>query len=57
MGNVYSAEGTFESAINDYDKAIELNPNYAEAYNNLGLAFQDKGDLESAIGNFQKALE
>ena len=28
-----------EEAINDYSKAVEINPEYAIAYNNRGLYF------------------
>ena len=34
---------------NAYEKAISLNPNYADAYNNMGNALKDQGKLEEAI--------
>jgi tetratricopeptide (TPR) repeat protein len=47
----------WSEALNAYDKAIELNPNDASAYNNRGLAYDnlDKNDL--AIANYKKAIE
>ena len=30
--------GKYEEAIKCYDKAIEIDPNYADAWNNKGLA-------------------
>jgi tetratricopeptide (TPR) repeat protein len=36
---------------------LEINPNYAEAYNNLGNALFQTGHVEEAIANFSKALE
>ena len=31
----------YENAIRSYDRAIEINPNLAEAYNNRGIAYYD----------------
>ena len=38
-------------------KGIELNPFFANAYCNLGLALQGKGHLDEAINHYQKAIE
>ena len=38
----------YESAIADYTKAIELNPNYAIAYNNRGRAYGVKSEVDSS---------
>jgi tetratricopeptide (TPR) repeat protein len=47
----------FEDAINSYKKAIKINPDYAEAYYNMGIAQKDKGDLEEAIESYKQALK
>lgn len=39
-----------------YNKAIELNPNYAEAYNYRGLAYNDKKYYEMALSDYNKAI-
>jgi tetratricopeptide (TPR) repeat protein len=44
-------------AIQAYQKAIELNPAYVEAYNNLGIIYQETGDLDRAFQVYQKATE
>jgi len=46
-----------EKAINDYNKAIELNPNLAEAYYNRGSAYRELKQYEKAITNYNKAIE
>ena len=46
-----------EEAIKDYDKAIELNPNYSDAYNNRGVAKKNSGKYEEAIKDYNKAIE
>ncbi len=38
-GLAYGGKGEFDTAIEDYNKAIKLNPEYAGAYNNRGLAY------------------
>jgi superkiller protein 3 len=44
-------------AIQAYQKAIELNPAYVEAYNNLGIIYQEAGDLDRALQVYRKATE
>ncbi len=46
-----------KGAIEDYTKAIELNPNYAEAYANRGCAKEELGDKEGALADWQKAAD
>lgn len=45
------------SAIGEYEKVIELRPQFPEAYNNLGVALKKKGDFDRAIESFSRALE
>jgi len=46
----------YDDAITDYDLAIRLRRNYADAYYNRGLAFDGKGLLQQALGDLRKAL-
>jgi uncharacterized protein (TIGR02466 family) len=46
----------FDVAIEHYLKAIQLNPDNAEAHNNLGVAYKENGDLTAAIESYQKAI-
>ena len=43
--------------MDQYQKALEINPNYMEAHSNLGVALFQKGQLDEAIAQYQKALE
>src|ERR1035438_2183057 len=56
-GNARRAKGNLDGAIADYNRAIELNPKFAYAYNNRGLAKRAKGDLDSAFADFNKATK
>jgi tetratricopeptide (TPR) repeat protein len=40
----YGAGGKYDLAIIEFTKAIEINPRYAQAYNNRGLAYDAKGE-------------
>nr|WP_245439966.1 tetratricopeptide repeat protein [Aminobacter sp. MSH1] len=48
--------GRHEDAARCYDTAIGLNPQFAEAYNNLGMALHSLGRLAEAEAKFKKAL-
>jgi arylsulfatase A-like enzyme/Flp pilus assembly protein TadD len=43
-------------AIENYTHAIELDPEYAEAYNGLGTAWGQAGRLKEAVSCWEKAL-
>ena len=47
----------FDAAIRSYKKALKINPDYADAYSNMGNALKDKGDLEAAIQSYKQALK
>ena len=47
----------YDQAIADYNMAIELKPDYAQAYVNRGNAYRDKGVIDRAIADYSKAIE
>jgi len=55
-GIVYQKLGQLEWALEDYDEAIHLNPEYAYAYNNRGLAYKELGQKAEAIADFEKSI-
>ena len=46
-----------ENAIKNYEKAIEINPNLWQSYQNLGAIYFNAGDKEKAKEYLEKALE
>jgi len=56
-GVAFYNQKEFSKAIQAYQKVIELDPTYVEAYNNLGIIYQTTGDAKSALGAYQKATE
>ena len=47
----------YNQAIGSYKKAIELNPDYAEAHSNMGIAYKGADDLLAAIKSFKRAIK
>ena len=47
--------GDFKGAIADYCKAIEINPQYANAYKNRGIAKELVRDLKGACADWKEA--
>ena len=56
-GNEHYSQGEYEQAIDEYQRVIQINPNYALAYYNLGETYRLKGKLDDAIVFFQKGVE
>lgn len=45
-----------DDALNDFTKAIEINPNYAPAYSNRAGIYFQKGEYEKAKKDADKAI-
>ncbi|MDB4037562.1 tetratricopeptide repeat protein [Candidatus Thioglobus sp.] len=46
----------YDAALENYKKALEIKPDYAEAYFNMAVTLKDKDDLEAAIDCYKQAL-
>jgi tetratricopeptide (TPR) repeat protein len=49
-------QGRLEEAIREFQTALQLQPNYAEAHYNLGLVYRSKNMLQAARSEFEQAL-
>jgi tetratricopeptide (TPR) repeat protein len=49
-------KGDLQGAIADLDKAIAINPQYADAYNNRGLTYKALREYQKAIADYNKAI-
>ena len=50
-------QGRFDEVIKLLYKALQLQPDYPEAHNNLGIALQEQGNLDAAISSYNTALQ
>jgi tetratricopeptide (TPR) repeat protein len=58
QANELAQKSDYENAIKLYEKVIELNPNFAAAYNNLGLAYREVGlDPVEVAWYFKNAVD
>jgi tetratricopeptide (TPR) repeat protein len=57
MGNDRAVAGDHAAAIRHYRLALELDPAFADARSNLGVAYARQGMLREAIAEFEKALD
>ena len=49
--------GLWREAIYRWEKAVQLDPSYAAAYNDLAIAYEHEGLLEKARKAYERALE
>jgi Flp pilus assembly protein TadD len=52
-----ASRGLWREAIYRWQRAVEIDPRYAEAYNDLAIAYEHEGDFEKARLSYEKALE
>ncbi|HEY8747234.1 MAG TPA: tetratricopeptide repeat protein [Tepidisphaeraceae bacterium] len=56
LGGVLADQGRRQEAIDEYRRALSLDPRFAEASNNLGLMLLEMGQVPDAMGAFREAL-
>lgn len=57
LGDIYRGKKMYTEAINNYQKAISLEPQKADLYNLLGVTYLAKGDKTNAYTNLKKACD
>ncbi|XP_010521137.1 PREDICTED: uncharacterized protein ycf37 isoform X2 [Tarenaya hassleriana] len=56
LGVSYVREEKLEKGIEQFERAVKLQPGYVTAWNNLGDAYEKKKDLKSALMAFEEVL-
>jgi tetratricopeptide (TPR) repeat protein len=56
LGGYLLIAGRVEEAVEQYERALWIKPEYAQAHNNLGNILLGAGKIEEAIGHYEQAL-
>jgi tetratricopeptide (TPR) repeat protein len=56
LGTVLRRTGRVQEAIEQYEQALRIRPDYAEAHNNLAVALANQGRVQGAIEHYEQAL-
>ena len=56
LGIILRATGNLSQAIVNFNLALKINPNYSEAYFNLGNSYRECSELNLALNNYDKAI-
>ncbi|BAZ15623.1 family 2 glycosyl transferase [Calothrix sp. NIES-4071] len=57
LGRISEQQGNLDTAVDFFQQALRLKPEYAKAYYNLGNVLQKQGKLDAAIESYQQALK
>ncbi len=57
IGNIYADLRRLDDAIDEYQKALRLSPNFADIITQLGVAYREKGQYDEAIKHLSRAKE
>jgi tetratricopeptide (TPR) repeat protein len=55
-GEAYEDQQRFKEAAQEYEKAIDIDSGYAEAYSNLGFSYRKQGRYDDAIRAYKRAI-
>ncbi len=56
LGTTRAAQHRTDEAMEDYRKALQIDPNFPEALNSLGALVIDRGQFDQAMTHFRQAL-
>ena len=56
-GNLLMKENKFNEALNDFNKAIELKPDFSDAYYNRGILYGNEKKYNEALNDYNKSIE
>jgi tetratricopeptide (TPR) repeat protein len=57
LGDIYLMQRLYDKAIEHYEKAVKMHPDYPDYYFALGQSYEAKGDTKKALKTFETALQ
>lgn len=57
LGSAYGADGAYEEALIEFERALELAPDNPLVHNGLGIIYHRKGSYELATVEYKRALQ
>lgn len=57
LGWAYSFQGRIDEAIKECETAIQIDPDFGNPYNDIGVYLIEKGEYDEAVPWLQKAME
>jgi Tfp pilus assembly protein PilF len=57
FGVKVAEKGLWREAIYRWERAVEIDPTYAAAFNNLAIAYEHEGQFEKARKAYERATE
>ena len=55
-GDFYANHNNLPQALSDYNKAIAINPRYAQAHSNRGVLYEKQGAFTQAMSDYNEAI-
>jgi Tfp pilus assembly protein PilF len=56
FGIAVAQRGLWREAIYRWERAVEIDPTYAAAHNNLAIGYEHEGELDKARASYEKAV-
>lgn len=56
LGVIYHNQQNYDAAIKDFNRAIELKPDYGRAYNGRGSSYAARKQYDQAVSEYTKAI-
>lgn len=57
FGILVAQKNLWNEAVRSWEKAVEIDPTYSAAWNNLGIAYEQQGKFDDARKSYDKAIK